>query len=213
MQDIQKNTGTMTKRRQEALTTLNHFYANPVAKVSLELFLSIGLVLILAVFAIQPTINTMSELIAEIEAKEELDEQLSQKAAALQTAQTQYALAQDRLELLDQAIPESAQVIRATKIIEKAASERNVLIRSISVPEIPQENSDLSTGKRVRKSIRMNVSIAGDYPAIRLFAEDIHQARRLLAIESVSFSTQDERGQKSLTATFAIDAPYFGSEQ
>ena len=86
------------KTKREITTALNHFYANPVAKASLELFLTIGLVLFLGAFAIRPTIVTMSDLIKEIETKTQLDEALTKKIAALQTAQNQYINIEEKIQ-------------------------------------------------------------------------------------------------------------------
>ena len=68
-----------TNRKKQLASLLEQFYHNPVAKVSLELFLTIGLVVFLALFAIKPTLLTMSDLVKEIEDKRELETQLSKK--------------------------------------------------------------------------------------------------------------------------------------
>ena len=76
----------MTKR-QQLTNTLVEFYNQPIAKVSLELFLSIVAVIFFAIFAIRPTLLTMSDLIKELQEKEVLNEKLSQKTAALSSVQ------------------------------------------------------------------------------------------------------------------------------
>ena len=63
--------------RQQLTTTLLSFYHRPVAQVSLELFLSVATVVFFAVFAIRPTLVTMSNLIKELEDKRQLDQQLT----------------------------------------------------------------------------------------------------------------------------------------
>ncbi len=105
-----------------------NFYQRPVAKVSLELFFSIGAVLFFAVFAIRPTLLTMSDLIKELEDKRNLDQQLSQKIAALSTAQASFLGAQNRLVVLDEAIPTSPQFIYSLKLLEKVASDNRLVI-------------------------------------------------------------------------------------
>ena len=206
-------TGTINKRRQEALTALNHFYANPVARVSMELFLTIGLVLLLAIFAIQPTINTMSELIKEIETKEKLEKDLTQKVAALQTAQTQLSIAQNRLTLLEEALPTNPEVIFTTKLIEKMAADSKILINNLSIAEIPKEtSSSVPVGPKSKKNLRLIVNVTGDYPAIRLFVEAIKNSRRSLIVESVIFTIEEDRGAKNLKSTLTINAPYFGAQ-
>ena len=129
----------MPTKRQQLTKTLNDFYQRPVALVSLELFLTVGAVIFFAVFAIRPTLVTMSDLVKEIEDKKELDQKLTQKIASLSTAQSTYLEVQDRLYLLEQSLPSTPDFIFAIKVIEKIASDRNILIDSLSVPEIPKE--------------------------------------------------------------------------
>jgi hypothetical protein len=59
----------MPDQRQKLIRNLNAFYQKPVAKVSLELFLSVGTIIFFAMFAIRPTLLTMSDLVKEIEDK------------------------------------------------------------------------------------------------------------------------------------------------
>ena len=127
----------MQTKRAQVAKTLNEFYQKPVARVSLELFLSVGAVIFFAIFAIRPTLVTMSDLVKEIEDKRDLDQKLTQKIASLSTAQTTYLEVQDRLYLLEEALPTTPDVIHAIKIVEKIASEQNILIDRTFFPKEP----------------------------------------------------------------------------
>ena len=71
-----------------------------MAKASVELFLSIlRHPCSLLFFSIRPTLLTMSDLIKEIQDKENLDKQLSQKIASLSTVQPLYLRLQDQISL------------------------------------------------------------------------------------------------------------------
>lgn len=199
------------KKSSEITSTLNHFYKNPVAKVSLELFLTIGLVLFLAIFAIKPTVLTMSELIKEIENKQKLEKQLTQKIAALQTAQTEYLSIESMLPMLDEAIPSSPEIIKSAKIIEKVAADNKVIIKSMSIVELP-----LNTGENIpftqksKQNLTFSLSISGDYISIRNFAETLRNSRKSYVIESVTFELEEDKGNKKLNANITINVPYFG---
>jgi len=90
----------MAQDKQQLIRILDRFYHNPVAMVSFELFLSIAAILFFAVFAIRPTLLTMSDLIKEIEDKRKLDSQMEQKVAALSSAQESFLAVQDRIAVL-----------------------------------------------------------------------------------------------------------------
>lgn len=200
-------------KKSEITSTLNHFYQNPVAKVSLELFLTIGLVLFLAVFAIKPTIITMSSLIKEIENKEKLEKQLTQKIAALQTAQTEYLSVETLIPVLDEAIPSTPDIMKSAKIIEKAAADNNVIIRSLSVLELPQNDSaDVPFSQKAKQKLNFSTSITGDYISIRNFAEALRNSRKSFVIDSITFELEENRGTKKLNASVTINVPYFGIE-
>jgi Tfp pilus assembly protein PilO len=198
----------MTKKQQVS-DTLTKFYKTPVAKVSLELFLSIGAVIFFALFAVRPTMLTMFDLIKEIEDKRKLDQQLQQKVAALSTAQAVYLNYEDRLKVLDEAIPSSPQFVYSLKLLEKVASEQKLIITNILVNEIPdEETADISQKKIERKSIPVTITIAGDYVTIRGFIEDVLALRRTFVVDTVIFSKNEERGTDVLQATVTLGIPY-----
>lgn len=203
----------MPDRRQQITATLNNFYQKPVARVSLELFLSVAAVIFFAVFAIRPTLVTMSDLVKEIEDKRALDQQMTQKIAALSSAQVSYLDIQDRLFLLDQALPTSPDVIGTMKLIEKIASDRNILIDTLSVSQIPREvEADVPFSELSRLTFPVSLSVTGDYNQIRSFVEGLIENRRSFIVDTVIFSTSEERGQSKLRAAVTISVPYFGEE-
>lgn len=199
--------------RKQVTSALSDFYQRPVAKVSLELFLSIGAVLFFAIFAVRPTLLTMAELVKEIEDKRALDQKLQQKIAALSTAQSTYLSLQERLLVLDQAIPNSPQFIRSLKLLEKAASEQQLIISNLTVNEIPIEKMADPGDDLTRVTIPVSVTVTGDYNSIRAFIEEVLNLRRTFIIDTVVFSKNDERGQERLDAIITFGMPYFGEEK
>jgi len=203
----------MEIKRKQLLTALNQFYTKPIARVSVELLLTLCTVLFFALFAIRPTLLTMSDLIKEIDDKKALDQQLSQKIAALSSAQTEYLRLEGRLNVLDEALPSQPKIIEAVKIIEKIASDRNIAILSLNVAELPVENgSSLEFDQLTRQQTSASVTITGDYLTIRQFVEDLKATRRSFIVDTVIFSLSEESGQKSLKATVTINIPYFGTK-
>lgn len=196
--------------KQEVQHALQDFYAKPAAAATLELFLSIGLVIILGIFAIQPTLITMTELNKEIEEKTTLSEQLDRKITALQTASSLYASFQSRISVLDEALPSQPQLIKTVKIIEKLATDNRVVIESLNVPRIPDEVTPPSTIALERQVLPITVSVLGDYVSIRNYVEDLRASRRTFVVETVTFNLQENRGSQRLSASITLNAPYFG---
>lgn len=201
----------MNKRQAQVVQTLEIFYQNPIAKISLELFLTIGLVLFLAVFAIRPTLLTMSELLKEIEDKSALNVKLAQKVAALATAQSEFLTYQDELSVLDEAIPSTPQTVQALKIMEKLAGENSVVITSISVAVVPEEVESSTVVKKLTLN-SVSLTIAGDYVSIRSFVEALKQNRRLFVIDTVNFGVNENQKNTKLIANISVNFPYFSNE-
>lgn len=203
----------MPKSRQEQVqNALFTFYKNPVARVSLELVFSILAVIFFAIFAIKPTLQTMSELVKEIDDKKALDNQLAQKIASLNTAQAQYQKFSSQFYLLDQAIPKTAMLVESLKIVEKLASSNNLVVQGITISSVPEEIIEASAEKSKRETLTFNVDVAGDYLNIRQFADDIMTSRRMMIIDQVNFSLGNSRYQKNLTAIVRINLPYYKNE-
>jgi len=200
-----------TKQRKELAFSLGDFYAKPIAIVSFELLLSLGLVIFLGLFAIKPTLTTMSDLIKEIDDKKELNQQLEKKVVALGTAQGVYLTYQSRLGLLDEAIPSQPQLIKSLKTLEKLATDDQVTIESLSMATIPDETTaDVSSDKLQRVALPVNVTVVGDYLAIRSYVESLRNMRRSFVVDTVSFSIEENRGDRKLRATITLNMPYFG---
>lgn len=204
----------MPTQREKITKTLNDFYQRPVARVSLELFLSVFAVVFFAIFAIRPTLVTMSDLVKEIEDKKDLDQKLTQKIASLSTAQTSYLDVQERLYLLVQTLPSTPDLIHSVKIIEKLAVDRGVLIDSLTVSEVPREISpDVQFTKLKKNSFPVSMSLSGEYEDIRDFVQDLISYRRLFVTDTVIFSTSEERGQRKLRVNISLSIPYFGDKK
>lgn len=201
--------------RRQISKTLNDFYNKPVAKVSAELVFSIVAVIFFALFAIRPTLLTMSDLIREIDEKKALNDRLGQKVAALNSIQNEYLAFQDRLPLLDEAIPPTPEFVQTIKLIEKVASEQKLVIQNIQANEVPKEpaaDQDASFSAKTRLIKPISISVVGDYPSIKNFIEELRKLRRTTVIDTIIFNISEENGTRKLRATITINLVYFGVE-
>jgi len=202
----------MAKTRQaQLLTVLLDFYRQPVARVSLELILSILAVIFFAMFAIRPTLLTMSDLVKEIADKKELDKQMDLKIASLSTAEEQYQKYEGQFYLLDQAIPRQFDLVKSLKIIEKLAGEEMLAINRISVSTITDPIADdqapVKLNQFQRDFLVVNIDVAGDFLTIRRFVEKIIGLRQLMIVDQVSFDRKTET--TGLSARIRINLPYY----
>ena len=202
----------MSKTKQEQLTTiLMDFYQKPVARVSIELILSIVLVIFFAIFAIRPTLITMADLVKEIADKKELNQQMDLKLASLATAQEQYELYQSQFYLLDEAIPRRLDLVRSLKKIEKLASEGQVVIDQMSLAEVPETISEeMLSGNFAdyqREFVAINIELAADYLRIRELIEKIMNLRQVIVVDQIAIDRKTE--SNDLSAQLRISMPYY----
>lgn len=201
-------------KQKEITAALNTFYQKPVAMISLELLLSLGLVIFLAIFAIQPTLLTMTELIQERTEKIELEEKLEKKVDALRGATQLYQQALPNLPYLDEAIPNTPQLIRSITIIEKLASENNVIIDTINVTNIPNEEPITDPKiKLQRVDVPVRVSLTGEYLDIKNFIQELQNSRRSYVVDTVTFVIEENRGERRLRVSVILFQPYIGVPQ
>jgi pyrimidine operon attenuation protein/uracil phosphoribosyltransferase len=59
-------------------------------------------------------------------------------------------------------------------------------------------------------SFSATVTVTADYRTIRAYIEALREYKRVFLIKTVTFSTQEDRGDKKLQANITIEAPYFG---
>jgi Tfp pilus assembly protein PilO len=123
-----------------------------------------------------------------------------------------YTKVEPRLELLTEAVPPQPQLVRTIKIIEKLATENNIVISGLSSKDIPQEVQS-SALTPVRKNLPLVITVTGDYPSIRAFATALLKSRRTFIIDTISFAITENRSERSLSTTITINAPYYGGEQ
>ncbi|MGD9129329.1 MAG: type 4a pilus biogenesis protein PilO [Candidatus Woesebacteria bacterium] len=201
----------MLKKRRQLRQTLNQFYEKPVAKVSINVFLTLGAILFFAFFAIKPTLVTMSDLVKEIEDKKALSKKMDSKITALASAQVAYQNVENRLAVVDQAIPSSPNLVEALKIIEKIASDKQLVISNLTVEEIPEQpKKELDFSKLKRLNLEIKVTLLGDYLAIKEFIEELQNSRRNMIIDRVAFSVDTDRGSKVLSASVLLSSSYYG---
>lgn len=202
----------MAKSKQEQLATvLMDFYQKPVARVSIELILSVIVVIFFALFAIRPTLITMADLVKEIADKKEINKQMNLKLASLASAQEQYDLYQSQFYLLDEAIPRQLDLVKSLKKIEKLAGEGEFVIDRMSIQKVPATvDTELLSGNfgdYQREFLTINVGVIGSYMQIREFIEKIMNLRQVVVVDQVLIEKMTE--SDNLSAQLRVSLPHY----
>lgn len=183
---------------------LKRFYEKPVTRVSLELVMSIMTVILFSLLALRPTLNTMSKLVKEIEDKRVVDDALTKKLAALNTAQNEYFTYKERFAILETAVYENLTLEDTLFGIEYLAQKSGVALQTLRIKEFPVgnlgEEVDVNDAKAVAASKKkvigvysVALSFSGDYKNIVAFFKEVESVRPLFSIQSFSFSIRRDR--------------------
>lgn len=205
-----------TSNQQQVSKALLAFYQQPIAQVSTELFFTVVAVLFFAIFAIRPTILTMTDLIKEIDDKKLTSEAMSKKVAALSSVQVEYFALQNQFGLLEEVIPQEPETQKVLKIIEKLANENQINIRNISLKEVPLKNEQLKNLEFHQKQplvSEITINTSSSYENLRVFIEQLLFVRPMITLNALTFNKDvvgESINQNTLSATLRLEIHYYG---
>lgn len=183
------------------------YQTRPDIKAYLELLLSIFTIILFAIFAIRPTLVTVGTLLTEINAKKETLAQLTEKANNLATAQNLLQQQRPNIDLLNKAIPTSAEPESYVRQIEGIAQKDNVAITSTKTGEIPL----VTLQKETKPSSSFEITItakSASYKEISDFASDIENLLRPASLQTVSEILNQVVDTKDFILNYTAIIPY-----
>ena len=198
--------------RDATTKQLQLFYQKPIAKVSAELFATLGAVIALAVFAIRPTLLTMSQLLKDIEDRKKTSADLTKKIAALSTLSTEYPSVKNDIVLLHTVIPSTPDFEGFMRRLERVAADRSLLIVSLQVATLPKETTDTQRAPELT-AFTVSVNFRGDYSQVRDVLNDLLTIDRFVTVDSIVLNAKRDEIAKSnvLLTTVNLRIAYFGT--
>jgi Tfp pilus assembly protein PilO len=142
-----------------------------------------------ALFAIKPTVTTIVGLVKEIQTKKEVDQKLQAKINSLREAQTNYSLVKDRLDLIEQALPQEPDLISLLYQVEILAQKNNTTIGSLSF-DSSYLLGEKSAGTKGAQPAATGFSLAlgGDFENLNNFLASFESLRRVIGLESFAIN-------------------------
>ncbi len=194
---------------------LEKFYEKPVTRVSFELVLSLVGVMFFALFALRPTLNTMSSLLNEIEEKEEVDVALSRKISALATAQNEFITFGDRFSILDETIHTNMSLEVALIYMEYLVARENLSLAGLQIREFPliltapaDTGQELRLGDREIQPYAFQVAFRGSYSDVIRFFEAIESVKPIFSVQEFTFNVEQNRDDTRTLSTTATIIMY-----
>lgn len=182
------------------------------AKAYLEILLSLLTVSILAVFALRPTLLTISQLVKEIEAKRQTLAQLNSKIDNLVKAQTLYNNERESIERLKEAIPTDPEPDVLVRQFEGLSSSTQTPLSGLALGQavvLGSDSTDIPPNFPPNTNgITFRTSVGAEYPTLFNFLTNLTNARRPLVIERLDLRIQDDAEQSGLVMGIDGKAPY-----
>lgn len=154
-------------------------------------------------FAIGPTLSTISELNKEYADGKNVLKQLQEKNSNLRSLNAQYLQIQPNLSLITNAIPDSPNVSQLTRQVEVLATKNNLVLQKLDTGLLelyPAKNSNTSIF-----SFMFSTTVSGSEKDINNFIVEIINIDRIIGIERLSTGKQ----QNDFTAAITGKAFFF----
>lgn len=200
------------------LNIVNVYKQKRDVRMFLEILLSLATVSIFGLFALKPTVLTVTELIKSNRAKQETLNKLDAKIDNLQAAQVAYEGEGARINLVDTSVPKDPTPESFVRQIEGLSSKNAVGLLGVSLagvrlagPEdkVKRTSSELEPLPEGAKGLAFNLSVAGDFAGLSSFLTDLENLRRPIKIDSSSItSAETEEGARMLVLAVAGRTPY-----
>ncbi len=183
----------------------------------MEIILSLLTISFFATFALRPTALTITQLLQDIKAKEEVVDQLDKKIADLAKAQSVYQQNAPRLTSLNQSLPDEPQPEAYARQIEGLATRHGVNLNSMVMDDVVLVgevkttsllNPNIAALPAGAGEINFSLNVIGVYSNLTSFLSDLENLRRILKIDHTSISVAQVEEGKTLTLTVNGRIPY-----
>jgi Tfp pilus assembly protein PilO len=154
-------------------------------------------------YAIKPTVQTILYLRREIADKTTVNKKMDDKIMALIESQAILESVQQKMVLIDEAMPVDPDAIDVVRQLRDLAGTTGASISAIqvaSVPVLPSASASASQSYTIKqKEFSITTSVEGDYPSLSSFLTGIVSMRRIVLIDSISF-TPNRKPSSTLVA-------------
>lgn len=198
MKDTKLNFKELFKIYSKKYPELFKFYERQRTISYIFIILTLFTVSFFGIFAIMPTLSTITTLKKQKADNELVAQKLKTKLNNLNQLKQLYSANTGAIQKVDAAIPETAQIPIVVKKVEALAQQNNLFISNIVTGPItlyPTENKNPPL-----YSYTLSMSLIGDTQNINSFISQIINLDRIIGIETIgSGATNENRSEVVIT--------------
>jgi Tfp pilus assembly protein PilO len=159
------------------------------------------------IFAIGPTLSTISRLQKELEDNRLVDTQLKQKISNLSILQQKYADLQGSLPDVYAAVPKTPEAAEFMGQVEKIAQNNNVNVISMQTFQVEA----VSSSKVVKRysNFNFNLSLEGNYDHVDSFLKELSNMQRVVSVNTMSIANVYDRQKGNILRLSIKGTTYF----
>jgi Tfp pilus assembly protein PilO len=191
-------------RYQRYFQNLGQLYQQKKVRSYTEIVATLGAIIFFLIFAIKPTLTTITRLLKEIDDKRSVEVKLDQKIKALMEAQKIYVNLESSLPLMAEALPNQPQLSLYLKQLEALAQKDNVELLTLQTAQLVLKDTPPPDQNHFAPTFTLN----GTYGNLQNFLNDLHRLRRLTELTSFAFKT-DPQTPDSLNLTLTAKVYIF----
>lgn len=200
------------------LGKIKSLYQKKEVQLYTNLILSFGAVICFALFAIKPTLTTIAKVYKEYRDQKEVDLRLQEKIDNLRKAKEAYQQIEEKLHLIQEALPTQPEAELLVAQLEQLAARNNCVLEEVSFGNVmikgeinlkEGKNKDQPAEKPDQPTLEGNLQIVGTYRDVLSFLGDLYDLRRL---NTVSHLSLEGSARQPLEARLNLTAYYLPSE-
>lgn len=185
-------------------------------RMFLEILLSLITITIFSMFALRPTLLTISQLIKDNREKQETINKMEQKIKNITIAQNIYDQNIEKIPLIEQAIPNSPTPENLLRQIEGIAYLDSVTIVGSSVNEVVLIGEEKKKDKKNEiknlpenvSTITFSINVTGPYLSLYKFLIDVENSRRPFIINSINLNSSKTEQESIIVMLITGQTPY-----
>lgn len=197
---------TLSKERyMKYIRSLPNFREEKVQTYA-TLILTILACMFFGIFAISPTLSTISELKKTLEDNKYLDQQLQKKIANMTLLDQAYLTISPQLPTLYSAVPKTADLTKLTGELRAVALKNNVTLAQLQTQSV-----ELAAHKKEASTLReipIIISVQGKLSDMQAFYADIVSIERIITIGSLTLTVPADQASGALKLIIQASAYY-----
>lgn len=177
-------------------------------RMFLEMLLSLATISFFGIFALRPTLLTISELVVEIKSKKDTIAAMDTKINNLENAQQILLRETSRLSLLNTSVFDTPKPEVIARQFEGLSNKNIVKILGLSI-----EKTKLKPLPENSEAINLSVSATGPYQGLYSFLKDIENLRIPIQIDTFQMGATKAENETFLTLVISGRIPYLGNHE